>query len=98
MPELTDQAAAVVPGSAPPPASPWSALQQRVFRWLWIATVISNVGGWLYNAAAGWLMTSLDADPFTVSLVQVADSLPLFLFALPAGALAHPTHKSRVHF
>jgi MFS family permease len=57
--------------------------------------VVSNVGGWLYNAASGWLMTSLDADPFIVSLVQVANSLPLFLFALPAGALADMTDKRR---
>jgi MFS family permease len=55
---------------------------------LWVATVVSNIGTWMQNAAAGWLMTSLDPDPFVVSLVQVATSLPLFLFALPAGALA----------
>jgi hypothetical protein len=45
----------------------------------------------MYNAASGWLMTNLDADPLTVSLVQVASSLPMFLFALPAGALAMPS-------
>ena len=33
-------------------------------------------------------MTSLNRDPLMVSLVQVATSLPMFLFALPAGALA----------
>jgi MFS family permease len=33
-------------------------------------------------------MTSLTPDPLIVSLVQVATSLPMFLFALPAGALA----------
>ena len=95
MPDPTDKATAAAPGSPPAPASPWDALHHRIFRWLWIATVVSNVGGWLYNAAAGWLMTSLDADPFVVSLVQVADSLPLFLFALPAGALADLTDKRR---
>jgi len=42
----------------------------------------------MYSAASGWLMTSLDPDPFIVSLVQVAATLPMFLFALPAGALA----------
>jgi MFS family permease len=95
VPELTDKAAAVAPGSPAAPVSPWGALRHRVFRWLWIATVVSNVGGWLYNAASGWLMTSLDPDPFIVSLVQVANSAPLFLFALPAGALADMTDKRR---
>jgi hypothetical protein len=37
----------------------------------------------MYSAASGWLMTDLDPDPFIVSLVQVATTLPLFLFALP---------------
>ena len=49
----------------------------------------------MYNAASGWLMTSLDADPLTVSMVQVASSLPMFLFALPAGALADTVDKRR---
>src|SRR5260370_27307119 len=40
-------------------------------------------------------MTTLDADPLTVSLVQVASSLPMFLFALPAGALADTVDKRR---
>ncbi len=55
---------------------------------LWTATVVSNVGSWMYSAASGWLMTSLNPDPFIVSMVQVATALPMFLFALPAGALA----------
>src|SRR6195256_2831138 len=42
----------------------------------------------MYSAASGWLMTDLDPDPFIVSLVQAATTLPIFLFALPAGALA----------
>src|SRR4029077_12274464 len=28
---------------------PWGALRYPVFRWLWIATVVSNVGTWMYN-------------------------------------------------
>ena len=42
----------------------------------------------MYSAASGWLMTDLNPDPFIVSMVQVATTLPMFLFALPAGALA----------
>jgi MFS family permease len=33
-------------------------------------------------------MTDLNPDPLIVSLVQAASTLPIFLFALPAGALA----------
>jgi MFS family permease len=55
---------------------------------VWGATVISNIGGWMYSAASGWLMTDLNPDPFIVSMVQAATTLPIFLFALPAGALA----------
>ena len=76
--------------------SPWGALRYRVFRLLWLATVVSNVGGWMFSAASGWLMTSLNPDPLVVSLVQVATSLPMFLFALPAGALADMTDRRRL--
>ena len=75
--------------------SAWSAFRYTAFRYLWIATVVSNVGAWMYNAASGWLMTSLNANPLIVSLVQVASSLPLFLFGLPAGALADMVDKRR---
>jgi len=83
---------AVSPSAA---ASAWSALRYPVFRYLWIATVASNVGGWMYSAACGWLMTSLNANPLIVSLVQAVTSLPLFLLALPAGALADMIDKRR---
>jgi MFS family permease len=72
-----------------------TAFRGRLFRWLWVATVVSNIGWWMYNAAAGWLMTSLDSNPLMVSLVQAAASLPMFLFGLPAGALADIIDKRR---
>jgi predicted MFS family arabinose efflux permease len=81
------------PAAAEPRASPWIAFRHRVFAVVWIATVVANVGTWMYNAASGWLMTSLNPDPLTVSLVQVASSLPMFLFALPAGAIADTVDK-----
>jgi predicted MFS family arabinose efflux permease len=63
-------------------------LANPVFRALWIATIVSNVGTWMHDVGAGWLMTTLSADPLMVALVQVATTFPLFAFALPAGALA----------
>lgn len=73
------------PATAP---SAWSPFRQAAFTVLWTASVVANIGTWMYNAAAGWLMTGLAPDPLTVSLVQVATTLPMFLFAFPAGALA----------
>jgi MFS family permease len=73
----------------------WTPFRHPVYRWLWLATVVANTGTWMYNAAAGWLMTSLSPSALLVSLVQVANSLPMFLFALPAGALADIIDKRR---
>src|SRR3954449_10035255 len=74
--------------SAPPAISRLGPFRHASFTALWIATIVSNIGGWMYSAASGWLMTNLSPDPFIVSLVQAATALPIFLFALPAGALA----------
>jgi MFS family permease len=63
-------------------------LREPLFRSLWTAAVISYTGSWMQNIATGWLMTSLTHSPMWVAMVQVALSLPVFLIALPAGALA----------
>ena len=68
--------------------SPLSPFRHLAFTVLWIATVVSNIGTWMQAAAAAWLMTHLNPDPLVVALVQVAAALPMFIFALPAGALA----------
>src|SRR5271168_2980686 len=76
-------------------AAAGTPFRHRAFAVIWIATVISNIGGWMYNVASGWLMTSLDPNAFIVSMVQVANSLPMFLFAIPAGALADIVNQRR---
>jgi MFS family permease len=67
-----------------------------VFRALWIASVASNVGTWVQNVGAAWLMTSLAPRPLAVALVQVASNLPFFLLAFPAGALADVVDRRRL--
>ncbi|MEA2744624.1 MAG: hypothetical protein QOG25_2995, partial [Acetobacteraceae bacterium] len=63
-------------------------LRNGTFRHLWIASVIGWLGTWLQNTGAGWLMTSLAPEPLIVAMVQAATIMPVFLLALPGGALA----------
>src|ERR1043166_7267616 len=80
----------------PTHSSAWSPLYQPLFRALWIATVVSNVGTWMHNVGAAWLMTSLAPSPTMVALVQAATSLPVFLVGLPAGGPADVVGRRRV--
>ncbi|MHB1402505.1 MAG: MFS transporter [Thiobacillus sp.] len=68
--------------------SPWAPFGERAFTVLWVAMVISNVGTWMNDVGSGWLMTTLVLNPFMVALVQAATTAPIFLLALPAGAVA----------
>src|SRR5260221_14377516 len=77
-------------------ASAWSPLHNSVFRALWIATVISNIGTWMQDVGESWLMTSLTTSPVLVALVETAGSLPVVLLALPAGALADVVDRRRL--
>ena len=67
-----------------------------MFRSLWIAAVVSNMATWMHDVGAAWLMTSLAPSPLMVSMVQAATSLPLFVLALPAGALADVFDRRRL--
>lgn len=83
------------PASAAPP-SPWRPLANTVFRWLWIASVASNIGTWLQNVGASWLMATISSKASDVALVQAVTSLPMFLLSLPSGALADVLDRRKV--
>ncbi len=76
--------------------SPWAPLSNRTFRSLWLAGLGSNLGSWVHDLGASWLMTDLTPSPLWVSLVQAAASLPIFVLALPAGALADVLDRRRL--
>ncbi|OLE27196.1 MAG: MFS transporter, partial [Cyanobacteria bacterium 13_1_40CM_2_61_4] len=78
------------------PKGAWSPLRRPLFRALWISDVVSSIGTWMHDSAAAWLMTLLAPSPLMVSLVQAATTLPLFLLALPGGALADILDRRRI--
>ena len=84
-----------LPDTGKSKASAWSPFRISTFRILWIATLASNVGTWMHDVGAGWLMTSLSPSPLMVALVQTATTLPIFLLALPAGALSDIVDRRR---
>ena len=74
----------------------FAPLREKLFLVLWLATVAANIGTWMRDTASGWLMTSLAPSPTMVALVQAATTLPIFLLALPAGALADLVDRRRL--
>ena len=77
-------------------SSAWAPLAEPLFRALWIAALASNVGTWMQDVAGTWLMTSLTSSPILIALVQAATTLPVFLLALVAGALADVVDRRRL--
>ncbi|MDX2289926.1 MAG: MFS transporter [Hyphomicrobiaceae bacterium] len=77
-------------------ASPWVPFSHTSFTILWAATLLSNIGTWMHDVSAAWLMTSLSASPMVVAMVQAATSGAMALFALPAGAMADLFDRKRL--
>jgi MFS family permease len=69
---------------------------QPGFAVIWAASTFALVGIAMYDTASGWLMTTLDLNPLDVSLVRAATTLPMFLFTLPAGAIADIVNPRRL--
>jgi len=77
-------------------ASPtFAPFRTGVFRNLWLATFAANIGMWMNDVTAAWVMTSLTTSPVMVAMVQTASTLPVFLLGLPSGALADIIDRRR---
>jgi MFS family permease len=79
-----------------PPLSAWAPLRRPLYRALFIAQFVSNIGTWIQTVGAQWLMGSLGGSALEVSLVQAATLLPGFVVALPAGALGDIVDRRRL--
>jgi predicted MFS family arabinose efflux permease len=77
------------------PASAFAPLANRAFLAMWIANLMSNIGGWMQSTGAAWEMTSLTAEPIFVALLAAAGTLPMFLFCFFAGILADRFDRRR---
>lgn len=81
--------------SAPAAHGPWSPLGQPTFRALWLAILVGNIGTWIHDVAAAWVMAETTNSPLMVAAVQSATTLPVVLLAIIAGTLADIVDRRR---
>jgi MFS family permease len=70
-------------------------LRHPVFRRIWFASLVSNLGILIQGVGAAWAMTQMTSSADKVALVQTALMLPIMLIAMPAGAIAD-MHDRRI--
>ncbi len=76
--------------------STWAPLRRTVFRWLWLASLVSNIGTWMQTVGAQWLLVHAAHAAILVSLVQTADMLPDVMFGIVGGVLADTLDRRRL--
>jgi MFS family permease len=89
---VPDAALDGVPDAAPdsgglPTTGAWAPLRYPEYRAMWLAVLVGNIGTWVNDVAAAWLMAGI-GTPLMVAAVQSATTLPVVLLSLSAGALA----------
>src|ERR1700683_2359324 len=81
---------------AKPQLNGFEPLAVPMFRDLWLASIVSNLGGWMQDTAGTWLMTVLTSSPLLIALMQTAAALPVVILGLLAGATADIYDRRRL--
>jgi drug/metabolite transporter (DMT)-like permease len=77
--------------------SAWAPLRNPVYRGLFIASFVSNVGTWMQSVAAQWFLVERHSSDVIVALVQTA-SLGPALLGLSAGGVYQQRFCAGVDF
>ena len=76
--------------------SVWAPLRNRIYRDLFIAQFVSNIGTWMQSVAAQWFLVEKHSSAVIVALVQTASLGPTLLLGLFAGVLADLFDRRRL--
>jgi MFS family permease len=76
--------------------SPWAPLHNPIYRNLFIASFVSNIGTWMQSVAAQWFLVEKHSSDVIVALVQTASLGPTLVFGLFAGVLADLFDRRRL--
>jgi MFS family permease len=66
------------------------------FRWLWSASMLTNIGDGIALAAGPLLVASQTRDPFLVSLAFFCEFLPSLVFGTVAGVIVDRVDRRRI--
>jgi MFS family permease len=78
------------------PIAALSPLRYPVFRAVWAASTLSNLGGLIQSVGASWMMISIARSADMVALVQASVTMPIMLLSLLAGAMADNLDRRKV--
>ncbi|ETR75518.1 MFS transporter [Afipia sp. P52-10] len=70
-------------------------LRFPIFRRIWFAGLLTNLGLLIQGVGAAWAMTLMTSSPDMVALVQTAAMMPTMLISIAAGAIAD-MHDRRI--
>ncbi|MDQ7877416.1 MFS transporter [Microbacterium sp. QXD-8] len=91
---MADIAAGTSAGTDPVRAL--APLTVPIFRALWIAALVSNIGSWMQTVGAQWFMVEQNSSPLLIALVQTASAAPVLLLGIPAGVLGELLNRRRL--
>ncbi|MCX2727898.1 MFS transporter [Thermomicrobium sp. 4228-Ro] len=63
-------------------------IDYRAYRFLWLSSVLTQIGQWMLQVATAWLMLQLTDSAFWVGLLGFAGGIPFLFVAAPAGTLS----------
>src|SRR5262245_32004513 len=94
--ESRDADATAAEFELPPRVSALSPFRFRIFRDVWLASSLSNLGGLIQSVGASWLMLEIARSADLVAFVQASSALPIMLFSLLSGAMADNFDRRKV--
>lgn len=76
--------------------SVWSPFRYSSYRIFWFCAFLSNLGTWVQDVVASWLMTHISSSPLIISLLSFSSSLPVVLLSIPAGYWADSGDRRKI--
>jgi MFS family permease len=78
------------------PIRPWSSLQIRDYRLLWLASVFSSLAGQIRNVSTLYQVYDISGSAFKLGLTGFLETLPFIIFGLFAGAVADAFDRKKL--